>query len=305
MFKAPVDWISYYDVVIERCNNYIKTGYWEGIEELKLKLWLTNFYSDEEKYFAACLLDALVFRTPQMVNASFQHIATSIIPNFLNKYRIKIPDELDNWVYSLSSGVGIPLRIIAIEDVDKKTGKSGSVVIRDIKKSLDLAGHLSKKPEHIGEIPCDIKALVLIDDFAGTGEQFISFFQNKVKPYLNDGQAILYVPLAAHEVAITNIKEKCTEVDISPVELLSEEDSFFHPVNGYFQGDKENSTSDAKQFYLDVCKRRGFEKQGYLLGKGDLCLSFAFHLSTPNNNLKLLYHKPVDNSWNNLLYRSK
>jgi hypothetical protein len=305
MFKAPTDWISYYDVVVERCNNYIKTGYWEGIDALNLKLWLINFITNEEKYFAACLLDSLVFRTPQMVHASFQHIASSIIPNFLNKNNIEIPDELDKWIHSLSSGDQIPFRIVAIENVDKKAGKSGSVVIRDIKKSLDLPGHLSKKPEHIGEIPAKIKALVLIDDFAGTGEQFTSFFIGKVKPHLKVGQAVLYVPLAAHVTAIKKIKEKCSEIEVAPVELLTEEDSFFHPIDGYFQGDEKNTSIVAKQFYLDMCENRGFKDLDFLLGKGDLCLSFAFYLSTPNNNLKLLYHKPTNNSWNNLLYRGK
>ncbi|MHA6965823.1 phosphoribosyltransferase-like protein [Zobellella denitrificans] len=305
MFQAPVNWESYYDNIILKCEGYIDSGYWEEIDKIKLRGWLTNFKTAEERYFSACMLDALVFRTRKMVDASFRDIASSKIPKFLYQNGVEINDNLDNWIDRITAGDNVPFRFIAIENVDNKTGKSGSLVIRSIKESLDLAGHLTPPYEKIPKIPKDVNFLVFVDDFAGTGEQFDSFFKEKIKPLLRLNMKILYTPLAAHKRAIEYIKNKNKQVTILPVETLSDEDSFFHPINNSFRGDGKNTVEDAKKFYLNICRKNGFENERYLLGKGDQSLCFAFYFSTPNNNLKLLYHKKPGHRWINLLHRNR
>jgi hypothetical protein len=304
MFEAPQDWIVYYDDVLAKCKEYVRTGYWEEIDKYKLQAWLANFATNEERYFSACLLDALVFRTRKMVDASFRDVASSILPKFLKQKNIEIDNDLDYWMHRLSTGRDVPFRFIAIENVDKKAGKSGSVVIRNLKEALDLAGHLIKKPEQISEIPDNIKVLVLVDDFAGTGEQFTEFYEAKVTSEIKMSKHVLYAPLAAHQDAIKNIHQNHPDVTVTPVEVLDDSDSFFHPIHGYFRGDNKNSVEDAKAFYEQICAKQGFNGAAFM-GKGGQCLTFAFHFSTPNNNLKLLYHKPTDDKWKNLLYRGK
>ncbi|MGB0834818.1 MAG: phosphoribosyltransferase-like protein [Psychrobium sp.] len=304
-FEAPFNWKTFYDDVVDKCEGYIKTGYWEGIDRHRLRLWLQNFHSDEEKYLSACMLDSMVFRTPKMINASFKHIATSIIPNFLAKHGAIFSGDLTEWLQNLKKGSDIPFRFIAIEEVDNKVGKSGSVIIRELQQVLDLAGHMCQKPSRIPKLNKDVKAIVLIDDFAGTGEQFCNFYIEKIKNAVIDKYKVLYVPLAAHEIAVKNIESKFPEVEVRPVELLSERDSFFADRRGTFYGDETNTAESAKSFYLKLCSRRNFGKLNYLLGKGDLSLTYAFSLSTPNNNLKLIYHNPMDGKWNHLLYRKR
>lgn len=87
-----------------------------------------------------------------------------------------------------------------------------------------------------------------------------------------------------------------------------QEDEFFYPQEGYFRGDKKNTIEEAQEFYLNLCDSIGLDRSApnaFLLGKGGLSLSYAFHLSTPNNNLKLYYHRADNNSWNHLLLRGK
>lgn len=308
MFKAPTDWQKKHEEIIQKTQAYIQSNYWDGIDIYTLRAWLKNFKTDEEKYFSACMLDALVFRTKQMVDSSYRHLASSVIPKFLNSRNIAIPLEIDEWLVSLRMGVKVPFRFIAIETVKGKPGKSGSVVARDIKLELFLARHLVQPPEKIPEFASEVRSIIFIDDFAGTGEQFCDFF-NDLLPYLSgQSYSIAYCPLACHEDAKKHIEDTYPNVTVLPVELLTKEDEFFHPLDGSFRGDKKNTVDEAEEFYLNLCEKIGLDgsaPNAFLLGKGGLSLSFAFHLSTPNNNLKLYYHRPDNDSWNHLLQRGK
>ncbi|SEH64724.1 hypothetical protein SAMN05660691_00613 [Rheinheimera pacifica] len=305
MFEAPTDWESYYDDITNKCEFYIKSGYWEDIDKYQLKSWLENFKTDEEKYFSVCILDSLVFRTKRMIDASINEIASSKIPKFLYEIGHPLNQCIESWLTSLSTGQNVPVRFISIESVDKKTGKSGPVVIRQLKQTLDLAGHLSLKIDQIPNMPATVKAIVIVDDFSGTGEQFVGFYQKQLKNILPDGVKVLFIPLAAHVEALAHIQQQLPEVKVSPVELLTLEDSFFYPINGYFRGDKTNTVDSAIAFYKKLCSNKGFGKENYLFGKGEQGLCFAFYLSTPNNNLKILYHRKNGLEWDNLLYRNK
>lgn len=63
MFKAPEWSESFYDDIVSKCEKYISNGYWDDIDTIRFRNWLTNFKSKEENYFAACILDSLVYRT--------------------------------------------------------------------------------------------------------------------------------------------------------------------------------------------------------------------------------------------------
>ena len=303
MFKAP-DWTeSFYDDICAKSETYINSGYWDDIEIRNLRNWLTNFNTKEEKYLAACILDSLVYRSRRMVNSSIDEIAITRIPSFLKEKKIEDVCCIKSWLLRLRQGSDIPFRIIAIEDVDQRAGKSGAILSRRVDEQLHLAKHLTRKLDDFDNLHKDVKAIVLIDDFAGTGEQFVSFM-NKLSQKQNFKKyQYLYVPLAACKGAIEFIQGNFPHVVVDPVEILSEEDSLFFPINGYFQGDKINSIEVAKEFYLNLCSNRGFGNAKFLLGKGELALTFGFDFSTPNNNIKLLYHNPNDKSWRNLLVR--
>ena len=306
MFEAPQGWEDYYEKVISKCKAYIRSGYWEEIDIHSLRGWLGNFKTPADKYFSACMLDALVYRSRKMVDSSLKHISSSIIPNFFSSSGLQINEEnLANWCLSLQTGKDVPFRFVAIEGVDNKPGKSGSIVARQIKESLDLAGHLTPLVENLHKVPDSVKAIVFIDDFSGTGEQFIDYYNNKVKLLLTKPIPILYAPLAAHEKAIANIEATLKNVSVRPSEVITEEDSFFFPIEATFRGDKLNSTASAEEHYLKICCENDFERDEYLFGKGNQALTFAFYFSTPNNNLKLLYNKKPDDTWKNLLNRNR
>lgn len=303
MFKAPEWSESFYDDIVSKCEKYISNGYWDDIDTIRFRNWLTNFKSKEENYFAACILDSLVYRTKKMVNSSIDEIAVTRIPCFLRSIEVENIDCTQTWLDRLRTGSNIPFRIIAIENVDGRTGKSGTILSRRVDERLHLARHLTRKLEQFDSLHQDVKAIVFVDNFAGTGEQFSEFIEKLKEKKLFNKYKYLYAPLAACTHALIHLKQKYPEIVIDPIEILTEEDSFFYPIEGYFQGDKINTIDDAKSFYISLCNKYGFGQSDFLLGKGDLALTFGFDFSTPNNNIKLLYHNPIDRSWKNLLVR--
>lgn len=62
-FSVPRDGGLFITDISERCASLIDVGIWEGITRTQLAAWLTNFETDAEKYFAACVLDTLIFRS--------------------------------------------------------------------------------------------------------------------------------------------------------------------------------------------------------------------------------------------------
>jgi hypothetical protein len=71
----------YYEDIVERCHGFINCGIWEGLDKNRLRAWLTNFRTDEERYFAACVLDALIFRSEKQTISLFRHLLLRVLPD--------------------------------------------------------------------------------------------------------------------------------------------------------------------------------------------------------------------------------
>ncbi len=52
----------------------IYTKIWDGLDPTRLRSWLTNFESTEEKYFAAKLLDTLIYRSANQTRAIMYYL---------------------------------------------------------------------------------------------------------------------------------------------------------------------------------------------------------------------------------------
>ena len=62
-FALPRDGIVYTDTVFSRSRDFISYDVWSGVELHRLDQWIANFRTEEERYFAAKVLDALIYRS--------------------------------------------------------------------------------------------------------------------------------------------------------------------------------------------------------------------------------------------------
>jgi|JTFN01.1.fsa_nt_gb hypothetical protein len=301
-FKAPKGWDSYVSSVIDKTRLLISLGIWEGIDELDLNRWLKNFKGQEGKYFSACILDAFTYRSKKMCHSMMRNILMDMVPNFCRNNAISNFETISEWKNRLSEGDSL-VRFVPVNIMDGRV-KSATVVARNFIEANDLQQRFVQQPDAIGRaIENGTKVIVFLDDFAGSGSQFLRFIkENPLDAYLENVK-FLYAPLCAHIDAIEKIRRNAPFVRVIPIDRLKREHNFFSACSrGYFRGDGINSVESAKEYYLSLFENSSERK--YLFGMSSQSLTYSFFMSTPNNNLKALYHNE-SGVWNRLVFRGR
>lgn len=80
-FKLPRDGKIYIDQIVERCTSLIQCGIWGDMHPSHLRRWMKNFTTDEEKYFAACVLDSLIYRSKSQTIALIRQLFQRALPD--------------------------------------------------------------------------------------------------------------------------------------------------------------------------------------------------------------------------------
>lgn len=305
-FEAPPGWEDYVSNILHKTRLLIKLRIWDNITELQLNLWLQNFgESPEGKYFAACLLDSFNYRSKEMCYSMMRNVLMDIVPNYCRRVNINNFDTILQWKKKLIACDPL-VRFIPVEVNDGRV-KSSSVIGRDFIESNDLNDRFLKKTNKCFDeyISNGTKIFVFIDDFSGTGKQFVKCIQQMEIARFKDDVQFLFSPLAAHVNAIESIQNKYEYLKVLPVEVLNKNHEFFYECeNGFFRGDGHNSVAQAKKFYEEIFSICGNNRDLYGYGENPLSLTYSFYKSTPNNNIKALYHNEVP-AWNRLAFRSQ
>lgn len=300
----PIDSDKISERIFSNAAKLIEYSYWDGIQDHELISWIKNFNTDEEKYLAASILLNLIYRNKNAIRTFGAQIFQITIPNYLERKGIYNISCLDTWLKDLNSTNArskFPFRFSTIEGIDNKPAKSGASIFRALKQDFfDANLGVGFQSYKTIQNKNNINTLILFDDILGTGEQFETFLEKNC--LLELGLNILYCPFAANIDGLNSIKNKYESIDIIPVEILSEKNGLFSEANNLFQQDDICNANEFKEFYLTMCKSRGFRlKTEELLGKGELALTYLFNDSAPNNNIAALWYG--EESWCRLVKR--
>lgn len=312
-FHIPEGWERFFEEVQQQTIILIDRKVLEGIKVIELKRWLANFETDEEKYLAAHLLRALIYRSNAMLKVSCQQIATFVLPNLIERKR---DATIDEFLVDLCSESN-PLKVIfapvepskrsdnTTDEMKKLPGKSGQSILRMLIKEIGLHENSTIHVDESEVMPRDIKYLIFVDDMCGTGKQFCSFYRDyKLE---NVPTKKIFIPLFAHEKGIKRIHDNCPDVTVSPVEVLTSKNNFFRAELDSGQPplwalDQSNTVHDVKAFYKSLLKRYEIEI-GSPFGFGGLGLTFFSSESTHNNGLHIFYTNLNSKNWKPLLKR--
>ena len=122
------------------------------------------------------------------------------------------------------------------------------------------------------------KNLVLIDDFVGSGDTFISWY-NENKDTLANFKNVIYAVLITLDKGIRKIEEKTAVRTITPFRL--------NDSDRVFQGRSFSSQEkDDLRHMIEKYKKRLPEK--YIYGYDDSQLLISFDDNIPNNSLSIL-----------------
>jgi hypothetical protein len=302
-FGLPKDFSIYIEQINEKVNNFINLNIWRGIEKTKLKQWQKNFLSEEEKYFAACILDNLIYRNDDQTESMLLNLLTVDIPNLLLKHK---PLNVDPYITidGFKNATEPNVRLVCVKSEFDSPSKSSHFIARMLKRKMMIHEGWLITPDKIQ--PCinsGTKCFIFIDDFLGTGNQFNEM---GIEILLRDKLDIkdvffAYAPLTAHTIGIDFLQKEYPKLKLTCVEQLDESNSVF---NACFN-DGINTPITSKQFYLDFMKRKTgltTSLDSAFLGYGTLELAYVFQQAVPDNNIPLLYWNS-NSSINALFYR--
>ena len=291
-FKVPEDGETYISKIIERCQDLIFHGVWEGLNSIRLNRWLANFDTDEERYFAACLLDFLIYRSESQTFAMIEQLLQRVLPDLSIKYPMPIA-PIEDWITYLNRTTlkhDPGLRFVAVVKHGDPPGKSGDIIARDFKRRFNIDQRLLIDATQVLECHrTGVNCFIFIDDFLGTGQQLKEVIELQGIQHIFPGIYAAYTPLTAHITGIQRIEREFPSVHVSLVEILTEAYSVFNDACHCF-ADGENDAASAKQFYCELLEKKGIEEEGAArLGYGGLELAYVFSHAAPDNCLPLFW----------------
>lgn len=293
MFQAPNSAGLYIDRILERSDFLISAGIWSGISRRDLGLWFDSYNSIEERYLAALMLDNLTLRSRGQTKSLMLQCFQRVLPKLLEgtygfePYRGK-------WLESLQKRK-VKVRLVPVIREEDGPHKSANAICRDYAMLHSIHGNLFIDAVKIESALDDgVKLFIFVDDFVGTGTQFLKFYKS-VEPLFPDDVVLCYLPLCAHQAGLTQINNCYPRVKISAPEILTYKDAFFKDDNQPLT-DNLNTYADLKEFYLNLQNDRLGEEIENPLGYGDLSLVYGFENATPNATLPLLWSSKNNNT---------
>lgn len=282
--------------VLDRWKYLVKVGVWPPLRQSDPERWLSNFHHDEEDV-ALALLNAFIYfnseMTDRLLETSIRQLSAQVSTIGADYARRRA-----QWLQFLQA-VQVT-HLISPEDRDDET-KSGYMFARKTRQILS-------NPEQIrpaASLAADLltgppKPVIIVDDFAGTGSQFIEGWNRNYD--LPDGSRMSYAELAKIGVDIYFCPAVCTSAaltvindlpnppQVSAAHVLSERMSVLHPdseiMPTYLRGQVESVV-------LAATGRSGTTEKAF--GWGGLGLAIAFEHNTPDTTLPIFYCE--DESW--------
>jgi hypothetical protein len=301
----PHNGLTYTEEVLERCRGLIQCGIWAGLHVSRFRRWLTNFRTDLERYFAACILDNLIYRSEQQTVSLIRQLLQRTLVDLTRQDPTPL-GALPDWLTLLRTdprGADPRLRLVAVVQRDDPPTKSAYVIARHMKRYLRIHESWIITPWGVKESAAKgTQVFVYIDDFLGTGDQFSEITRIETLERTFDATYSVYAPLAGHVRGVAALRTSHPRLKVAPVEVLTEDYSLFSPESPTFD-DGVNTPKAAESFYDALLAARGITLYGCdRRGYGGLELAYTFSHAVADNCLPILWYAH-STDWQPLLDR--
>ena len=297
---------------IDKVYFYIESKFWSKLTVKRVQNWMKNFESIDEKYCAARLLDRFVFYSE---DDTIRLLDYGINEIFIRKEYLRKEQEEDFLIEEAE------LKKVK-EDFLGRTGllplsegnptDSSFEMARKISSELGFPeGQVISPTEFDSDINKRYDQIIILDDFIGTGDQIIDFWNysdinfNGVKRKLYEISKIL-TNTSFHYLCLVSTKEGLDRfysedlhhdktLSISCCEILKEKFRIFNGTVYFDEGEVE----ECQKIIKALCERKninflGFRRKDYAI---------AFHHGIPDASLPLFYEQ--NENWNYLIRNKK
>ncbi len=283
--------IIFFENVVTSTKTLISSGLWKEINLRSLQNWVDYFESDDEKVLCGLLLDSLIFRSRAQTQALLFNIVEKSIPQLIKDSSPEIAENLHKTLTAKYPGKNKERVTIVpvIRHIDPPT-KSGPLVARLYKKDIGINEKFMEWPWKLETKVDEKKIVIFIDDFVGTGDQFLEFHEMFFKDYYKQEKiTYIYAPLGACKSGLEKIKEKIPRMKICQAEAILQENKFFSGMTLRYKGIDEEFPNSVKKTYENFLEKVGLGRLRNKLGYGDLELTYAYSHGTPNATLPIFW----------------
>ncbi len=296
------------ELVISKCNYFVDAQLWPTKVNLNPERWLSNFLPDEIEH-AVQLLNSFMFFSDELTNRMFA-ASFHLLSNRIRGRGVSYQSAKITWNSFIDNVIVTPVR-----GEQPNISDSGFSFARKARQQLNL------KEEQLMDQEACLRALIdgprsvmFVDDFVGSGAQFRTTWERKIKLDRNTsvsfqdlakarGSSFYYCPLVCTEMGYRYLLRYCPEVIISPVHILPSRYSALDPSSFLWP---DHLRPSAISFLQKASQRAGIPDNN---GKVDdwrgfrkLGLSIAFAHSIPDATLPILYWSK--NGWKPLMRRT-
>lgn len=286
--------------VLSKCDFLTETHLWPLRAKLDPRGWLSNF-TDDELQTAVLLLDGFLYFPADFIDelfiAGFRSLTRYFVGRSEEETVTKWNEFFDNVILT---GIGGELPNVS---------ESSNYFLRRAKQKLEIPeDRILSNDEAIIALHEKPGPVVFVDDFLGSGDQFLDTIR-RVKSVEGrdysfqsasriEGTKLFYIPLVANEYGIGNIDDSDVGAFIRPVHTLSSRYSAFHPNSVFWPADY---ATKAQQDIRSASQRAGIDTRDPNNWKGfrSQGLALAFEIGIPDANLEIFTWK--DNGWKPLI----
>jgi hypothetical protein len=305
--KLPEGWEAFYTGVCTRTKALTKSGIWHT-DASSIFAWLGNFTEPAHQYVAAHILDRLTFRTEKMTESAFRMYLSSTFREFCKNSSNQTGSNVEEWLAGLRTPHCSWTNKIKLCSVSKagEHGESGSHIIRILTGGLFSENHVFPvDTEQLHNVKSYI--ILIVDDFMGSGDQFIKFAKHHKLEIAAKHNHIIYAPSVAYYKGLENLSTSTYKIKITPLEIVAKKEQFFsHEPDARFFGDDVNTEADVLKVYHEMRKLcPGFGKRScdkVWLGRDNASLCIGFQWGCPNQSLGLMW-LDGDAKWQRLVRR--
>jgi hypothetical protein len=282
--------------ILNRCDFLADANVWPHRGAIDVRQWLKNFQGKFEHEVAHNLLEKFLFYPDRMTRELLRSAVRGIMPHLVDFSR-PYAEVQARW-----KRIAEQMLVVPVRGEDSSDADSGYHYVRLMRDTVGIPEERLKSAPGIFELlsrpsktdPFHI--IVFVDDFVGTGSQFIKLWtqlhkissQNISFKLLAQHQytRFFYCPLVATSIGIEAIKNKCgDDVVLCPSYVLGPEYNALHPESRIWR--TERLQQMGPKILADIAERVGMpdtdgnsvdDWQGY----GKLGLGLVLNDSMPD-----------------------
>lgn len=297
------------EVFIEDAQKFVSlmldTGQWDALDKLTVQNWLRNF-PPEAEYFAWKILRTLIYYSERDLEALLREAIIHRVIGRGVRLEHQIPNDFGRYPsflrHELLRAVDRTLIVPLLDD--DRPSESSLGVTRSALTALGFPTGAFVFPSNLTSVPpSSVDRVIIVDDNAGSGDQFEGFWHNyqltpTVVPaqYLAQFREVNYVVLAATATGMKRLRADFPTVRFTAGQTLTAELGIFDNNSICWQSHEEREEA------LLILEKALAPFQIPVKGYQDLSHTLILHKNIPDWSLPVLW-RGVRGEWAPLVTR--